>query len=71
MESKGIGSLSLYPEERAFRRPTARNVTDLFQDMYRHDLVSGKRPPEVFVTDLTSLHRKIFPLLGMSEVYLN
>jgi transposase len=67
MESKGIGSLPLYPEDRACRRPTARKVIDLFEDVQRHELASGKRPLEVFVTDLNSLQRKMLRLLKIPK----
>ena len=45
MEREGIESLPLYPEGRACRRPTARKVIDLFEDVQRHELTAGKRPP--------------------------
>ena len=34
MERKGIESLPLYPERRACRRPTARKVIDLYEDVH-------------------------------------
>ena len=45
MESEGIESLPLYPEGRACRRPTARKVIDLFEDVQRHELSAGRCPP--------------------------
>lgn len=69
MERKGIESLPLYPEGRACRRPTARKVIDLYEDVQRHCLRSGKRPPEVFSTELTRLQRRILRLLGMPKAY--
>jgi transposase len=69
MARAGIESLPLYPERRACRRPTARRVIDLFEDVQRHRLTSGKRPPVVFTTELTRVQRKILRLLGMSEAY--
>ncbi|HWT82190.1 MAG TPA: IS1634 family transposase, partial [Candidatus Methylomirabilis sp.] len=69
MERKGIESLPLYPESRACRRPTARKVIDLYEDVQRHSLRSGKRPPEVFSTELTRLQRRILRLLGMPRAY--
>jgi transposase len=36
MHREGIESLSLYPKGRACRRPTARKVIDLFEDVQRH-----------------------------------
>lgn len=69
MERQGIESLPLYPEGRACRRPAARKVIDLFEDVQRHCLVAGKRPPEVFSTELTRLQRRIVRLLGIPQVY--
>jgi transposase len=69
MEREGIAGLPLYPEGRACRRPTARKVIDLYEDVQRHSLKSGKRPPEVFSTDLTRLQRRILRLLGMPKAY--
>ena len=48
MERKRIDSLPLYPEHRACRRPAARKVIDLYEDVQCHILKTGKRPPEVF-----------------------
>jgi transposase len=69
MERKGIESLPLYPERRACRRPTARKVIDLYEDVQRHTLKAGKRPPELFSTELTRLQRRILRLLGIPKAY--
>jgi transposase len=69
MAKKGIESLPLYSEERACRRPSARRVIDLFEDMQRHTLSKGTEPPIEFVTELTPLQRKALRLLGMSGAY--
>jgi transposase len=69
MERGGIESLPLYPERRACRRPTARKVIDLYEDVQRHTLKLGKRPPEVFSTELTRLQRRILRLLGLPRAY--
>jgi transposase len=69
MARSGVESLPLYPERRACRRPTARRVLDLFEDVQRHTLVAGKRPPVVFTTELTRLQRRILRLLGISDAY--
>jgi len=69
MESEGIESLPLYPEGRACRRPTARKVIDLFEDVQHHELMTGRGPAEVFTTELTRLQRRILRLLGMSRAY--
>ena len=65
MEREQLESLPLYPEERPCRRPTARRVIDLFEDIQRHT-VRGDSPDEtVFVTELTYLQRHILKLLGV------
>jgi hypothetical protein len=69
MASEGIESLPLYPEARACRRPTARRVIDLFEDMQRHELTESGGSSVVFATELTHLQRKILRLLGMPKAY--
>jgi hypothetical protein len=69
MERSGIDALPLYPESRPCRRPTARKVIDLFEDVQRHTLTSAAGPPVVFTTELTRLQRKVLRLLGMSDAY--
>jgi transposase len=69
MERDGVESLPLYPEGRACRRPTARRVIDLFEDVQRHELAERGRTAVVFTTELTRLQRKILRLLGMPKVY--
>jgi transposase len=69
MERKGLASLPLYPERRPCRRPTARRVIDLYEDVQRHMLAVGTRPPEVFSTELTRLQKRIIRLLGIPKAY--
>jgi len=69
MGREGVESLPLYPEGRPCRRPTARRVIDLFEDVQRHELTEGRRAAVVFTTALTRLQRKILRLLGMPKAY--
>jgi transposase len=70
MDRDAIESLPLYPEGRKCRRPTARRVIDLFEDMQRHSLRAGRsRPSVVFATELSRLQRRLLRLLGMAKVY--
>ena len=69
MDREAIESLPLYPEGRKCRRPTARRVIDLFEDVQRHSLRVGRRPPVVFTTQLSRLQRRLLRLLGMTNVY--
>jgi transposase len=69
MDREAIESLPLYPEGRKCRRPTARRLIDLFEDVQRHSLQVGRRPPVVFRTQLSRLQRRLLRLLGMAKVY--
>lgn len=62
MQREGIKSLPMYPEGRPCRRPTARRLIDVFQNVQRHTLVANKNRCTVFVTDLSTLQRKILRL---------
>ncbi len=68
-DREAIASLPLYPEGRKCRRPTARLLIDLFEDVQRHSIKLGKRPPVVFTTELSRLQRRVLRLLGMTNVY--
>lgn len=69
MARSGDEDLPLYPESRPCRRPTARKVIDLFEDVQRHTLASPAGPPLVFTTELTRLQQKVLRLLGMPDAY--
>ena len=69
MEREGVESLPLYPEGRACRRPTARRVIDLFEDVQRHELKAKGQAAVVFTTELTRLQRQVLRLLGMPGAY--
>jgi transposase len=69
MEGAGVESLPLYPEGRACRRPTARRVIDLFEDVQRHELKVKGQATVVFTTELTRLQRRVLRLLGMPGAY--
>lgn len=64
-----LESLPLYPEGRACRRPTARRVIDVFEEVQRHELSAAGQAAVSFTTDLTALQRKVLRLLGMSKAY--
>jgi transposase len=69
MDREAIDSLPLYPEGRKCRHPTARRLIDLFDDVQRHSLRVGKRPPVVFTTELSRLQSRLLRLLGMAKVF--
>jgi len=65
MAEQGIDALPLYPEGRPCRRPCARRILDLFENVQRHELREERRAPEVFVTELSSIQRKVLKLAGI------
>jgi transposase len=69
MERAGAESLPLYPEGRSCRRPTARRVIDLFEDVQRHELTAEGQTAVVFTTELTCLQSRVLRLLGMPRAY--
>jgi transposase len=69
MDRDAIESLPMYPEGRKCCRPTARRLIDLFDDVQRHSLRAGRRPPVAFTTNLSRLQRRLLRLLGMKNVY--
>jgi transposase len=71
MAQRQVESLPLYPEGRACRCPTTPRLIELFENIQRHHLVVGKRPPVVFTTKLSRLQRRILRLLGMRMAYDN
>ncbi len=46
-------------------RPTALRLIDLFGNVQRHTLTANKHADTVFVTDLSSLQRKILKLFRL------
>jgi len=66
MRREEIDALPIYPEGRACRWPTARRVIDLFQMVQRHTLQHHGGTPEIMVTELTRLQRRLLKLLGLS-----
>jgi transposase len=69
MARSELASLPLYPEGRACRRPTARRVIDLFEEVQHHELTAADQRPVSFTTELMPLQRKVLRLLGMSKAY--
>ena len=69
MARSELASLPLYPEGRACRRPTARRVIDVFEEVQRHELSAEGQAAVSFTTDLTPLRRKVLRLLGMPKAY--
>ena len=65
MQRDGIESLPMYPEGRPCRRPTTRRLIDVFQKVQRHTLTTNKNRRTVFVTDLSTLQRKILKLFRL------
>jgi transposase len=66
MRNRGIESLPMYPEMRPCRQPTARRVIDLFAVVQRHEWVAEAGGPQVMVTELSHLQRRLLRLFGLS-----
>ena len=66
MDREAIASLPLYPEGRKRRRPTARRVIDLFENVQQLAPV-GRRPPMVFTTELSRLQRRLLRSAGHDQ----
>lgn len=69
MGRSGLESLPLYPEGRACRRPTARRLIDVFEEVQRHELSADGQAPVRFTTELTPLQRRVLRLLGVARAY--
>ena len=67
MAQSGLENLPLYPEGRACRRPTARRVIDLFDEVQRHELKAANQPPVSFTTDLTPFQCGVAAVAGDGE----
>jgi transposase len=67
MQREGIESLPMYPEGRPCHRPTTRRLIDLFAAVQRHEFVGRKGLPQVMITELTGLQRRLLRLLGVSD----
>ena len=65
MQKADIEALPMYPERRACRWPTARRVIELFEDVQRHTLEQRRKPPEVMITELPRLQRRLLKLIGL------
>lgn len=66
MEEKGCVSLPLYPEGRACKHPTTRQVIDLFEPIQRHTLIALQSDKfTTFTTELAPIHAMILDLLGI------
>ncbi len=67
MQHEAITSLPMYPEGRPCHRPTTRRLIDLFATVQRHEYSERKGPPQVMITDLTSLQCRLLRLMGFSD----
>jgi len=65
MAERGWESVPLYPEQRPCKAPTARRLFDVFENIQRHDLRRNGQPPELLVTELSRLQRRILKLLDL------
>jgi transposase len=66
MRGAGIASLPLYPEDRACKMPTAARVIEIFEPLCAHQLLAGDEVVKSYEPALSSLHRQVLALLGIS-----
>jgi len=67
MEKGGVHHLSIYPEHRACKRPTAEQVLRLFGRPERHLLRDGERVIQIFEPKLTDIQNQVLELLGVPQ----
>jgi transposase len=69
MQQHQLTELSLYPEDRACRAPTATRVLDIFTGLARHRLLDPNQDSvvQVFSPELSPLQRQVLDLLGVPE----
>ena len=65
MNTRGLRSIPIYPEERACRAPTADKLLGLFDGVRRHRLFSNGQPIQMFWDTLTDVQRLVLDLLGI------
>ncbi len=65
MKQRGIRTISLYPEDRPCRAPTADKVLRLFQPLRRHQLLQRGQPIKTFWDPLSDIQRTVLDLLGV------
>jgi transposase len=67
MKSTNTTSIPLYPEGRPCRRPTTRQLIDVFEPIMRHTIHHFESDEfEMFGTELSPIHDTILKLLGIS-----
>ena len=69
MVRSGVESLPLYPEGRACRRPTARRLIDVFEEVQRHELTSGDQAGGRVHDQAGPVAAQVLRLLDMPTAY--
>ena len=65
MATRGLKELSLYPEDRGCKAPTATRIFDIFASRERHTLLAGDELVQVFSPELSPLQLQVLDLLGI------
>ncbi len=63
MAESAVDALPLYPEGRPCKRPCAKRIIDLLQNIQRHELSGGGFESQTMVTDLSAIQRQVLKLL--------
>jgi len=65
MATRDLKELSLYPEDRGCKAPTATRIFDIFASRERHTLLAGDELVQVFSPELSPLQLQVLDLLGV------
>ena len=65
MAARDLKDLSLYPEDRACKAPTATRIFDIFASRGRHTLLAGDELVQVFAPELSPLQLQVLDLLSV------
>jgi transposase len=65
MRRKGMKKISLYPEERECRAPTAERIFELFSPLQFHRLKKGEKLEQVFHPELSQIQEQVVHMLGV------
>jgi hypothetical protein len=70
MKTEGLAGIPLYPELRNCPAPNAPRILEIFDDVQRHQLISGDQVVQTFQPQLTPLQQQVLDLLHIpASVY--
>ena len=70
MKTQDLAGIPLYPELRNCPAPSAPRILEIFDDVQRHQLISGDQIVQTFQPQLTPLQQQVLDLLHIpASVY--